>query len=134
MNNSNNNNPNNNPNNFSSVSNYSTASNSNFQTNTAPWSQTITRNLCDKLYERRKQGAQEVQLFIRELCSNGFEKEKISYIVDFVLEHLLYNSNPNYRKGGLISLSAVALALGSVCFLFSSFLFNILVEEISNFQ
>lgn len=82
--------------------------------NQPPWNQTVTRNLCDRLYEKRKQGAQDVQALVRDISLTQFDKEKINYIIDYILENLLAVPNPNHKKGGLIALSAVALGLGNV--------------------
>ena len=79
----------------------------------APWPPTTTRNLCDKLYDKRKQGAQEVEQLVKDL-NQANEKEKILNILDYVIVNFSTSPNGNHRKGALIALAAVAIGLGPV--------------------
>ena len=88
--------------------------------NDAPWGQATTRNLCDRLYDKRKLGAIDVETIIRDLNKEN-EREKILQIVDYIVDNLSTSSNGNYRKGGLIAFAAVAIGLGPVCFFFIYF-------------
>jgi len=73
----------------------------------------IQRNLADKLYEKRKQGALEVEAMVKEWsCSNQQDKKNLVSLINFLSENFMAHTNPNYRKGGLIALAAVAIGLG----------------------
>ena len=78
-----------------------------------PLGPAVTRNLCDKLYDKRKQGAQEVDVLVRELSANG-DKERILRVVDYLIVNFSTSPNGNQRKGALIALAAVVIALGTV--------------------
>mgnify|MGYP005998131357 CR=1 FL=1 len=80
---------------------------------TDPLGANTARNLCDKMYEKRKQGAQEVEVLVKELNANG-EKERILQIVDYLIANFSASPNGNHRKGALIALAAVTIALGTV--------------------
>lgn len=82
----------------------------------APWTPNTTRNLCDKIYEKRKQGAQEIENIVKDLNSSG-DKEKILELVEYIIANFSTSPNGNHRKGGLIALAAVAIGLGPVVFL-----------------
>ena len=86
-----------------------------------PLGLTTSRNLCDKLYDKRKQGAAEVEVLVKQLNEKN-EKEKILQIVDFIIVNLSTSPNGNHRKGALIGLAAVAIALESVILNYSLFL------------
>jgi len=77
----------------------------------APWTPNTTRNLCDKIYEKRKQGAQEIENIVKDLNSSG-DKEKILELVEYIIANFSTSPNGNHRKGGLIALAAVAIGLG----------------------
>ena len=73
----------------------------------------ILRNLNDKLYEKRKNGALAVEELVKQMrVTNRWEslKKMIQYITDV----LIYSSNPNSKKGGLIALAAIAIGLAKV--------------------
>lgn len=76
----------------------------------APLTQSIVRSLTDKLYEKRKAAALEIEKQVRELVKNNNYNEFEKIII--VLETLTLSSNTNSRKGGLIGLAATAIALG----------------------
>ena len=72
-----------------------------------------SRNLCDKLYEKRKQGALEVEALVKDLNAKK-DKERIVSIVDYIIVNFSTSPNGNHRKGALIALAAVAIALEGV--------------------
>lgn len=77
----------------------------------APLTASCVRLLNDKLYDKRKTGALEIEKLVRDLMSskNATQIKKLLRILgqDFTL-----SQNPSSRKGGLIGLAAVAIALG----------------------
>lgn len=77
-----------------------------------PLGPNTTRNLCDKMYEKRKQGAHEVEVLVKELSASD-DKERILQIVDYLIVNFSTSPNGNHRKGALIALAAVTIALGT---------------------
>lgn len=77
----------------------------------APWNPTTTRNLCDKMYDKRKQGALDVEQIVRQL-NNETDKQKIFEMVEYIIDNFSTSANGNHRKGGLIALAAVGIGLG----------------------
>lgn len=77
----------------------------------APLTAACVRALNDKLYEKRKTAALEIEKLVKDfVTTNQFEQIKKTLKVlgaDFA-----YSQNPNTRKGGLIGLAAVAIGLG----------------------
>ncbi|VDK77087.1 unnamed protein product [Litomosoides sigmodontis] len=76
----------------------------------APLTATLVRTLTDKLYERRKAAALDIEKQVRDLLqANHFQQlEKLLA----VLRGLTTAQNAHTRKGGLIGLAAAAIALG----------------------
>ncbi|RMZ81333.1 hypothetical protein DV738_g2304, partial [Chaetothyriales sp. CBS 135597] len=75
--------------------------------------QSVQRLLADKLYDKRKQGALELERVIREASANK-DHDKISTIVEQLCQDFAYTVyHPHTRNGGLIGLAAVSIALGS---------------------
>ncbi|KAJ6189763.1 hypothetical protein N7519_004671 [Penicillium mononematosum] len=75
--------------------------------------QAIQRLLNDKLYDRRKQGALELEKIVRDAVCRG-EQEKIQKIVEQLCHDYAYAVHqPHARNGGLIGLAAASIALGS---------------------
>ncbi|KAI1914707.1 hypothetical protein LOZ61_002108 [Ophidiomyces ophidiicola] len=73
----------------------------------------IQRFLNDKLYDKRKQGALELERVIREAVING-DPARIRGIIDQLCRDYAYAVHqPHARNGGLIGLAAAAIALGS---------------------
>uniref|UniRef100_A0A0X3NU79 Protein VAC14 homolog n=1 Tax=Schistocephalus solidus TaxID=70667 RepID=A0A0X3NU79_SCHSO len=69
------------------------------------------KNLSDKLFEKRKAGAMEVEQIVKALLS----KEKFSdleKILEFFGQEFIPSCNCHVRKGGLIGLASVAIGLG----------------------
>ena len=69
------------------------------------------RNLGDKLYEKRKQGAVEIENLVKELKNNRNEAG-IQSVVKTIVEQYASSIVANQKKGGLISLAAIAIGLG----------------------
>ncbi|KAI1728761.1 vacuolar 14 fab1-binding region domain-containing protein [Ditylenchus destructor] len=79
----------------------------------APLTQALVRTLTDKLYEKRKAAALEIEKQVKELVKTGNYAE-LDKLVG-VLESLTLTPNANTRKGGLIGLAATSIALGKNC-------------------
>ncbi|EJF62368.1 ARM repeat-containing protein [Dichomitus squalens LYAD-421 SS1] len=72
----------------------------------------ISKQLVDKMYEKRKAAALELEKQIRESHQQG-DQRRISQIVDQLVEMFSNPSNPlHVRNGGLIGLAGTAIALG----------------------
>lgn len=78
-----------------------------------PLTPATIRNLGDKLYEKRKLGALEVEQLIKE-SKDANDSEKIQSIILYLTNHFAYSASGNQRKGGLIALAAAAIGLGQV--------------------
>ncbi|KAF3907194.1 hypothetical protein ABW21_db0209148 [Orbilia brochopaga] len=73
----------------------------------------IGRSLNDKLYDKRKMGALELEKLIRDHLANN-DNEKIRQIVEQLVHDFAYAVHqPHARNGGLIGLAAASIALGS---------------------
>ncbi|KIW89161.1 uncharacterized protein Z519_10013 [Cladophialophora bantiana CBS 173.52] len=73
----------------------------------------VQRLLTDKLYDKRKQGALELERFIREASATK-EYDKIRKTIDQLCHDYAYAVHlPHARNGGLIGLAAASIALGS---------------------
>lgn len=73
----------------------------------------VQRLLNDKLYDRRKQGALELESIIRESLAAA-DYKRIGDIVHQLCDDYAYATNTSHaRNGGLIGLAAAAIALGS---------------------
>ncbi|KAL8973321.1 MAG: hypothetical protein Q9183_000014 [Haloplaca sp. 2 TL-2023] len=73
----------------------------------------VQRLLNDKLYDKRKQGALELERIVREASANG-EHDRIAKIVHQLCHDYAYAVHqPHARNGGLIGLAAASIALGS---------------------
>ncbi|XP_063225932.1 protein VAC14 homolog isoform X2 [Bacillus rossius redtenbacheri] len=77
----------------------------------APLSTACVRALNDKLYDKRKAAAQEIEKMVKEFAAtrNTLQIKKLLKVLgqDFAI-----SQNPHTRKGGLIGLAAIAVALG----------------------
>ncbi|KAI9095262.1 vacuolar protein 14 C-terminal Fig4p binding-domain-containing protein [Phlyctochytrium arcticum] len=73
----------------------------------------IVRGLGDKLYEKRKAAALEVERLIRDAISVP-DHARVSGLLRTLIDDFAYSSLPNARNGGLIALAAGAIALGTV--------------------
>ncbi|CAK7567758.1 MAG: hypothetical protein SEPTF4163_005726 [Sporothrix epigloea] len=72
----------------------------------------IQRALNEKLYEKRKIGALELERFIRELVA-AKDTVAIEAVLDQLCNEYAYAVHQHSRNGGLIGLAAAAIALGS---------------------
>ncbi|RPA80756.1 ARM repeat-containing protein [Ascobolus immersus RN42] len=73
---------------------------------------TVQRSLNDKLYERRKIGALELERLIRECLDEG-DHNRIHQIIEQLRHEYAYAVHqPHARNGGLIGLAAASIALG----------------------
>eukprot|EP01137_Pigoraptor_chileana_P023157 Opistho-2@89009 len=79
----------------------------------APLNAAIIRGLNDKLYDKRKTAALEIERIIKDLVTNK-DLGKIGRVLAILRQEFAYSPNPNSRKGGLIGLAATAIALGAV--------------------
>lgn len=77
----------------------------------APLSAVCVRTLNDKLYEKRKQGALEIERMMKEFVQQN-QDGQVKKVLKILGEDFAGSSNPNTRKGGLIGLAAAAIALG----------------------
>ncbi|KAL1915767.1 uncharacterized protein VTP21DRAFT_6526 [Calcarisporiella thermophila] len=73
-------------------------------------SKQIVRGLNDKLYEKRKIAALEVEKLIRE---NIKTPDRVRQILNTLVQDFAYSIHPNARNGGLIALAAASIALGN---------------------
>ncbi|ORY38787.1 ARM repeat-containing protein [Rhizoclosmatium globosum] len=72
----------------------------------------LARQLQEKLYDKRKQAALEVERLVRDaVLANNFGR--VSQIVTSIARDFASSPVSNARNGGLIALAAVAIALGS---------------------
>lgn len=76
----------------------------------APLTVSIVRTLTDKLYEKRKAAALDIEKLVRDLHATN-QLTQLEKLLT-VLRELAMASNGHTRKGGLIGLAAAAIALG----------------------
>ncbi|KAI3730687.1 hypothetical protein L1987_61860 [Smallanthus sonchifolius] len=72
----------------------------------------VLRNLSDKLYEKRKIAALEVEGIVKQLTIAG-DHDKITAVINLLTHEFTYSSQANHRKGGLIGLAAATVGLSS---------------------
>lgn len=72
----------------------------------------VLRNLSDKLYEKRKNAALEVEGIVKQLAAAG-DHEKITAVIKLLTEEYTFSPQANHRKGGLIGLAAATVGLAS---------------------
>ncbi|KAG6707814.1 hypothetical protein I3842_06G051100 [Carya illinoinensis] len=72
----------------------------------------VLRNLSDKLYEKRKNAALEVEGIVKQLAAAG-DHDKISAVINLLASEFTYSPQANHRKGGLIGLAAATVGLTS---------------------
>ncbi|WZZ02016.1 protein VAC14 homolog [Brassica rapa] len=72
----------------------------------------VQRNLSDKLYEKRKYAALEIENTVKNLASAG-DHEKLSKVIDILVKEFAKSPQPNHRKGGVLALAAVTVGLSS---------------------
>ncbi|KAF8238983.1 ARM repeat-containing protein [Tricholoma matsutake] len=72
----------------------------------------ISKQLIDKIYEKRKAAALDLEKQIRE-CQQQGDQRRISQIIDQLIDMFSNTTNPlHIRNGGLIGLAGTAIALG----------------------
>ncbi|KAF7827579.1 protein VAC14-like protein isoform X1 [Senna tora] len=72
----------------------------------------VLRNLADKLYEKRKNAALEIEGIVKQLAAAG-EHDKITAVIDLLTQEFAYSPQANHRKGGLIGLAAATVGLST---------------------
>jgi len=73
---------------------------------------TVAKQLVDKIYEKRKAAALELEKQIRE-CHQQSDQRRITQIIEQLVDMFSNPSNPlHIRNGGLIGLAGTAIALG----------------------
>ncbi|URE24090.1 hypothetical protein MUK42_15831 [Musa troglodytarum] len=72
----------------------------------------VLRNLADKLYEKRKNAALEIEGIVKQLALAG-EHEKISAVINLLTVDFACSPQANQRKGGLIGLAAATVGLAA---------------------
>ncbi|CAN6675396.1 unnamed protein product [Malus baccata var. baccata] len=72
----------------------------------------VLRNLADKLYEKRKNAALEVEGIVKQLTNAG-DHDKITAVINLLTTEFTYSPQANHRKGGLIGLAAATVGLTS---------------------
>lgn len=77
----------------------------------APLTPAIVRALNDKLYEKRKVAALEIEKLVRDYVQQN-NTAQIKHIIAILSQEFALSLHPHSRKGGLIGLAACAIALG----------------------
>ncbi|CAJ1936783.1 unnamed protein product [Sphenostylis stenocarpa] len=72
----------------------------------------VLRNLADKLYEKRKNAALDIEGIVKQLASAG-DHDKITAVINLLTTEFTYSPQANHRKGGLIGLAAATVGLSS---------------------
>jgi vacuole morphology and inheritance protein 14 len=78
----------------------------------SPLSASVLRNLADKLYEKRKIAALEIEGVVKSYTA-AQDHEKISSLISFLIDDFAMSPQANYRKGGLLALAAATVGLAS---------------------
>ncbi|XP_072135410.1 protein VAC14 homolog isoform X2 [Mobula birostris] len=77
----------------------------------APLTSNIVRALNDKLYEKRKVAALEIEKLVREFVAQN-NTGQIKHVIQILSQEFALSQHPHSRKGGLIGLAACSIALG----------------------
>ncbi|XP_023290626.1 protein VAC14 homolog isoform X4 [Orussus abietinus] len=77
----------------------------------APLSAACVRSLNDKMYEKRKAAALEIEKMVKEFATHN-NTAQIKRLLKVLGQDFAMSQNPHTRKGGLIGLAAIAIALG----------------------
>ncbi|KAL0278812.1 UNVERIFIED_CONTAM: hypothetical protein PYX00_000512 [Menopon gallinae] len=77
----------------------------------APLSVACVRALNDKLHEKRKTAAVEVEKMVKDFAAHN-DTVQIKRLLKVLGQDFALSQNPHSRKGGLIGLAAIAVALG----------------------
>jgi hypothetical protein len=81
------------------------------------------RNLYDKLYDRRKLGALEIEQLVKEY-NNSKNEEGIKSIIKTLTTDFADSPQGNNKKGGLIGLAASSIGLGVVSIIINLVIFS----------
>ncbi|XP_072925801.1 protein VAC14 homolog isoform X2 [Hemitrygon akajei] len=76
-----------------------------------PLTTNIVRALNDKLYEKRKVAALEIEKLVREFVAQN-NTGQIKHVIQILSQEFALSQHPHSRKGGLIGLAACSIALG----------------------
>ncbi|XP_069510892.1 protein VAC14 homolog isoform X1 [Ambystoma mexicanum] len=76
-----------------------------------PLTPNIVRALNDKLYEKRKVAALEIEKLVREFVAQN-NAVQIKHVIQILSQEFALSQHPHSRKGGLIGLAACSIALG----------------------
>lgn len=79
----------------------------------APINPNVIRNLSDRLYDKRKLAALEIENKVKELVASR-DTRSLERLIAFLNDEFATSANPNQKKGGLIGLAAAALGLNQV--------------------
>ncbi|GFR44339.1 hypothetical protein Agub_g5555, partial [Astrephomene gubernaculifera] len=71
---------------------------------------TVLRQIGDKLYEKRKLAALDVEQLIKRLAAQN-DQHRIRLIIDKLISEYAFSSQANHRKGALLCLAATAVGL-----------------------
>lgn len=77
----------------------------------APLSTACVRALNDRMYEKRKAAALEIEKMVKDFVSVG-NTSQIKKLLKVLGSEFAISQNPHMRKGGLIGLAAMAIGLG----------------------
>uniref|UniRef100_A0A6I8PVG5 Protein VAC14 homolog n=1 Tax=Xenopus tropicalis TaxID=8364 RepID=A0A6I8PVG5_XENTR len=77
----------------------------------SPLTPNIVRALNDKMYEKRKVAALEIEKLVREFVSQN-NTAQIKHVIQILSQEFALSQHPHSRKGGLIGLAACSIALG----------------------
>ncbi|NXM21125.1 VAC14 protein, partial [Ploceus nigricollis] len=77
----------------------------------APLTPAVVRALTDKLYEKRKVAALEIEKLVREFVAQN-NTSQIKHVIQILSQEFALSQHPHSRKGGLIGLAACSIALG----------------------
>ncbi|KAG9153179.1 hypothetical protein Leryth_024073 [Lithospermum erythrorhizon] len=72
----------------------------------------VFRSLSDKLYEKRKNAALELEGIVKQLTVAG-EHDKITAVIKLLSDEFTQSPQSNNKKGGLIGLAAVTVGLST---------------------
>lgn len=87
------------------------ATNMNTEKDFSPLTPNIVRALNDKLYEKRKVAALEIEKLVREFVAQN-NSTQIRHVIQILASEFALSQHPHSRKGGLIGLAACSIALG----------------------
>ncbi|KAF5301649.1 hypothetical protein FQA39_LY10696 [Lamprigera yunnana] len=97
----------------------------------APLSPACVRALHDKLYDKRKTAALEIEKMVKEFA-NLSKTTEIKRLLKVLGQDFANSPNPHARKGGLIGLAAIAIALGKDTSLYTEELIFPIVARFSD--